>query len=259
MSRVNIPNTPIFQFKLHVSQFKIAWYICIRSCPIFLTAMLLLYFTQAKEGRVHILYQMLKAKATHSETLSPAVPKMQTLTVPLSAIGKIIGPGGATIRSLIEEFGLINIDIAEGSEEGTVMISSLSEEKNQKATEKVQFLVEESNNFSPGGGRGGSSTKSRQSAPDPEVGKIYTGCEIMGVHPFGCFVQLYPGKEGLVHVSELDIGRVSDVEGSFKLGDKMDVKVVSLKDQKGKLRLSRKAALIEMEGQAMSEVTASDE
>jgi len=81
----------------------------------------------------------------------------------------------------------------------------------------------------------------------------------MGVHPFGCFVQLYPGKEGLVHVSELDIGRVSDVEGSFKLGDKMDVKVVSLKDQKGKLRLSRKAALIEMEGKAMSEVTASDE
>lgn len=86
---------------------------------------------------MHILYQMLKAKSTHSETLSPAVPKMQSINVPLSAIGKIIGPGGAMIRSLIEEFGLINIDIAEGVDQGTVMISSLSEEKNQKATEKV--------------------------------------------------------------------------------------------------------------------------
>lgn len=69
----------------------------------------------------------------------------------------------------------------------------------------------------------------------------------MGVHPFGCFVQLFPGKEGLVHVSELDIARVNDVEASFKIGQRMDVKVMALKDQKGKLRLSRKAALLEAE------------
>eukprot|EP00281_Chroomonas_sp_CCMP1168_P015113 CAMPEP_0206218714 /NCGR_PEP_ID=MMETSP0047_2-20121206/3941_1 /ASSEMBLY_ACC=CAM_ASM_000192 /TAXON_ID=195065 /ORGANISM="Chroomonas mesostigmatica_cf, Strain CCMP1168" /LENGTH=735 /DNA_ID=CAMNT_0053641225 /DNA_START=57 /DNA_END=2261 /DNA_ORIENTATION=+ len=190
--------------------------------------------SQAKEGRLHILYHMLKAKPTHSEKLSPAVPKMLTLTVPQSAIGKIIGPGGSMIRGLIEEFGLTNMDIEETPTQGIVVISSLSEESNAKCAEKVQFLVDESNNFSPGGKGTGTGTR-RERAPDPEVGAIYKDCEVVGVHPFGCFVQLYQGKEGLVHVSELDVARINNVEEAFKIGDKMDVKVVALKDQKGKL------------------------
>jgi len=172
--------------------------------------------------------------------LAPSVPKMLTITIPQSAIGKVIGPGGAMIRSLIEDFNLINIDIDETGVEGVVTISSLDVERNAKAEEKIRFLVQEANNFSPSGG----STTNKRVA-DPEVGKVYKECNIVGVHPFGCFVELYTGKEGLVHVSELDSKRINNVADLFKVGDKMDVKVMALKDQKGKIRLSRKAAMAE--------------
>eukprot|EP00287_Rhodomonas_sp_CCMP768_P028501 CAMPEP_0202853120 /NCGR_PEP_ID=MMETSP1389-20130828/90317_1 /ASSEMBLY_ACC=CAM_ASM_000865 /TAXON_ID=302021 /ORGANISM="Rhodomonas sp., Strain CCMP768" /LENGTH=881 /DNA_ID=CAMNT_0049531659 /DNA_START=232 /DNA_END=2878 /DNA_ORIENTATION=- len=199
---------------------------------------------QAKEGRLHMLYHMLRAKKEPTEVLAPSVPKMVTMTIPQSAIGKVIGPGGAMIRSLIEDFGLLNIDIDESGAEGLVTITSLDPAKNAKAEEKIRFLVQEANNFSPSG----SSTLNKR-VPDPEVGKIYKECAIVGVHPFGCFVELYSGKEGLVHVSELDGKRIANVADKFKVGDKMDVKVLALKDQKGKIRLSRKAAMTEAAAQ----------
>jgi len=195
--------------------------------------------TQAKEGRLHMLYHMLKAKKEPTDTLAPSVPKMLTMSIPQSAIGKVIGPGGAMIRSLIEDFELINIDIDESGSEGVVTVTSLNKERNQKAEEKIRFLVQEANNFSPSGGTG---TMNKRVA-DPEVGKVYKDCLVVGVHPFGCFVELYAGKEGLVHVSELDNKRINNVLDLFKVGDKMDVKVMALKDQKGKIRLSRKAAM----------------
>jgi len=124
-----------------------------------------------------------------------------------------------------------------------VTISSLSSERNVACEDKVRFLVQEANNFSPVGGGGGGPRAPR--VADPEVGKIYEGCPIVGVHPFGCFVQLYEGKEGLVHVSELSTKRIDSVEAQFKVGETMDVKVLALKDVKGKIRLSRKAVLVD--------------
>jgi len=200
---------------------------------------------QAKEGRLHMLFHMLKAQPKPADQLAPAVPKMTTLTIPQSAIGKIIGPGGSNIRAMIEEFELTNIDIQETGSDGVVTISSKSAESNAKAEDKVRFLVQEAANFSPNA-PGGSKTvaRARRSIPDPEVGKVYEDCTVMGVHPFGVFVELFPGKEGLVHVSELSDQRIDNVEGEFKVGDKISVKVLALKDRAGKLRLSRKAALL---------------
>jgi len=202
------------------------------------TSLLKRALEQAKEGRLHMLFHMLKAQPKPATELSPAVPKMTTVTVPQSAIGKIIGPGGANIRALIEEFGLTNIDIQETGTEGVVTISSKSAISNAAAEDKVRFMVQEASNFSPSTARG-----SRSGVAEAEVGKIYEGCSIVGVHPFGCFVELFPGKEGLVHVSELDVRRIDNVEAEFKVGDTMPVKVLALKDRAGKLRLSRKAAL----------------
>ena len=109
-------------------------------------------------------------------------------------------------------------------------------------------MVQEASNFSPSAG--GTKTGRRPGIPDPEVGKVYDDCLIVGVHPFGCFVELFPGKEGLVHVSELDERRIANVEDEFVVGDRMPVKVLALKDRAGKLRLSRKAALQDLAGSA---------
>eukprot|EP00290_Baffinella_frigidus_P009908 CAMPEP_0180124878 /NCGR_PEP_ID=MMETSP0986-20121125/4885_1 /TAXON_ID=697907 /ORGANISM="non described non described, Strain CCMP2293" /LENGTH=885 /DNA_ID=CAMNT_0022064245 /DNA_START=180 /DNA_END=2837 /DNA_ORIENTATION=- len=210
------------------------------------TSLLRKALMQAKSGRLHMLYHMLKASPKPKTQMAPSVPKMIKLSIPQSAIGKVIGPGGATIRALIEEFSLTNVDIEETNGEGIVTITSLSKASNEACEDKVRFLVQEANNFSPvGGGIGGGSRGSGPRVADPEVGKVYEGCPIVGVHPFGCFVQLYDGKEGLVHVSELSTKRIDSVESLFKVGETMDVKVLALKDAKGKLRLSRKAVLIE--------------
>ena len=203
---------------------------------------------QAREGRLHMLFHMLKAQPQPATELSPSVSKMVTLTVPQTAIGKIIGPGGANIRALIEEFALTNIDIQEKDGAGIVTISSNSAESNAQCEDKVRFMVQEAANFSPSAG--GTKTGRRPGIPDPEVGKVYDDCLIVGVHPFGCFVELFPGKEGLVHVSELDERRIANVEDEFVVGDRMPVKVLALKDRAGKLRLSRKAALQDLAGSA---------
>jgi len=199
---------------------------------------------QAREGRLHMLYHMLKAQPKPATELAPSVPKMVTVTIPQSAIGKIIGPGGANIRALIEEFDLINIDIQETGQGGVVTVSSKSTASNAACEDKIRFMVQESQNFSPSAG--GTKTGRRSGIPDPEVGKVYDDCLIVGVHPFGCFVELFPGKEGLVHVSELDEKRINNVDDAFKVGERIPVKVLALKDRAGKLRLSRKAALADL-------------
>jgi len=184
---------------------------------------------QAKEGRLHMLFHMLKAQPKPADQLAPSVPKMTTITIPQSAIGKIIGPGGSNIRSMIEEFQLTNIDIQEVGSDGLVTISSKSAENNAKAEDKVRFLVQEAANFSPNAPGGSKTvTRTRRAMPEPEVGKVYEDCTVMGVHPFGCFVELFPGKEGLVHVSELSDRRIDNVEEEFKVGDKIPVKVPNL-------------------------------
>lgn len=129
-----------------------------------------------------------------------------TFTVKPESIGKIIGPKGKTIQTIIETSGVKDITL---EDDGTVQIESTSIEKNEAARELIMKATAEE---SKGKGERGSKKKDEDSAtkgPPPETGVIYRDCEVVGVHNFGIFVAVLPGYEGLVHVSELDVKRVS--------------------------------------------------
>ena len=128
----------------------------------------------------------------------------------------VIGPGGKVIKGIQELTGAtLNID-----DDGTVLISSVDKEAGEKALEMVTAIVE-----------------------DPEIGKIYNGT-VKRITTFGAFVEILPGKEGLVHISEMDNKRIKNVEEVAKVGDVLKVKVIGI-DNQGKIKCSRKAALSE--------------
>ncbi|MFH0911656.1 MAG: S1 RNA-binding domain-containing protein, partial [Planctomycetota bacterium] len=130
-------------------------------------------------------------------------------------IGKIIGPGGKTIRAIQEEtHAKIDID-----DSGEVMIACPDNESLAKAIARVEALTRE-----------------------PEVGAVYKAAAVRTIRDFGCFVELSPGQDGLVHISELDFGYVKNVSDVVKVGDKIDVKIIAIDDQ-GRIKLSRKALL----------------
>ncbi len=172
---------------------------------------------QAKEGRKHIMGKMAEAiQAAHSE-MSEFAPRIIEIKIPVSKIGAVIGPGGKTIRGIIEEGGPdldINID-----DEGRVLISSPDMKAADFARNYIQNLIAE-----------------------PEMGKAYKGT-VKRVKDFGCFVEFMPGKEGMVHISELEIGRTNKVEDVVKEGDVLDL-IVTKVGNDGKIGLSRKAFLL---------------
>ncbi len=169
---------------------------------------------QAKEGRIHILDIMHEAIAAPRKDLSPHAPRIVTLKIKPDRIRDIIGPGGKTIKSIIELTGVaIEVD-----DSGLVTIASPAGEACQKAIDIVKSLTRE-----------------------PEIGQYYLGI-VRRVTDFGAFVEILPGIDGLVHISELDKTRVGRVEDICREGDEMLVKVLSV-DAQGKIRLSRKAAL----------------
>ena len=170
--------------------------------------------SQAKEGRLYILQKMKEAISESREQLSPHAPRIHKLIVPKDKIRDVIGSGGKTIRSIIEQTGA-KIDI---NDEGEVHIASNNEEALQKAIQIVTNLVK-----------------------DPQIGEIYKG-KVMRVVDFGAFVEILPNKEGLVHISELDLKRVNSVTDVLNEGDEVEVKVLDV-DRQGKIRLSRKALL----------------
>ncbi len=169
---------------------------------------------QAKEGRVHILNKMLEASPTHAEDVSIYAPRIVSIQVKQSQIGTIIGPGGKQIRAITEETG-VQIDI---NDDGIVSIASNDKEALEKAVSIVEGLVAE-----------------------VEEGKTYDGT-IKKIMPFGLFVEVLPGKEGLCHISEYDLKRIEDLNDVVKEGDKITVKVLEI-GKDGKVRLSRKALL----------------
>lgn len=169
---------------------------------------------QAKEGRIHILKKMLESCPTFKTEMSMFAPRIETLQVKPSKLGTIIGPGGKMIRSIIEETG-VQIDI---NDSGLVSIAATSAEGMSKAKKRILDLVAEI-----------------------EVGKTYQG-KITSIMPFGVFVEVLPGKEGLCHISELDNSRVANIHEFVKEGDEIVVKVLEIND-KGQYKLSRKAAL----------------
>lgn len=169
---------------------------------------------QAKEGRIHILNKMLNICPKYKEKMSVYAPRIETLQIKPSKIAVVIGPGGKQIRAIIEETG-VQIDI---DDNGIVSISAQSLEAIEKAKAIIHGLTAE-----------------------VEVGKLYTG-KVTSVVPFGVFVELLPGKEGLCHISEFDTARIANIADYVKQGDMITVKVLEVNDR-GQLKLSRKATL----------------
>jgi polyribonucleotide nucleotidyltransferase len=167
---------------------------------------------QAREAHVEILGKLRQIISTSRPELSPYAPRMYKMTIDPGKIGAVIGPGGKTIRSIIEE-AKVTIDV---ENDGTVIIGSPSQEAAQKAIEKIESLTRE-----------------------VEVGVIYTG-KVTRLTNFGAFVEILPGKEGLVHISELADHHVAKVEDVVKVGDEIMVKVIEI-DHLGRVNLSRRA------------------
>jgi polyribonucleotide nucleotidyltransferase len=188
---------------------------------------------QAREARVEILKVMLAALPAPRADLSKYAPRIQTIQIDPEKIGLLIGPGGKTIRRITETTGA-QIDIAD-DDSGKVFVYSNNGEAMNRAIAEIDGLC---GGGSAGGGGGAAI----------EVGKLYHG-RVTGIKDFGCFVECTPGKEGLVHISELADFRVRRTEDVVKMGDMIWVKCVGIDERSGKVRLSRKAAMKEMEAQ----------
>ena len=169
---------------------------------------------QAREARIHILNEMNKALSQSRSEISKYAPRIVTITVKPEKIRDIIGPGGKMIKHISLTTGTqINID-----DDGTVMIASIESEGTDKAIKMIEDIVKEA-----------------------EIGKFYVG-KVKKIMDFGAFVEVLPGSEGLIHISQLSHDRVGKVSDVLKEGDEVLVKVTDI-DSNGKIRLSRKAAL----------------
>jgi len=177
---------------------------------------------QARRGRLHILGEMLKALDAPRKEISKYAPRITTIMIRPEFIKNVIGPGGKVIKDIINRTGAsINIE-----DSGRVDIASNNSEAVQQAITMIQALTREA-----------------------EVGKIYLGT-VRKIAEFGAFVELFPGTDGLIHISELSDKRVKSVSDVLKEGDEVMVKVISI-DRSGKIRLSRKEALAERAGTAV--------
>ncbi len=169
---------------------------------------------KARQARLFILDKMNATISKHRDQLSEFAPRIITIKINPSKIGEVIGPGGKIIRGIVEETGA-KVDI---EDDGTVLISSVEAAAGIKAREIIESIVEE-----------------------PEIGKVYPGV-VRRVAPFGVFVEILPGTDGLVHVSELGNGHIRKVEDAYRVGDRFDVKVINI-DNEGKVRLSQKVLM----------------
>ena len=169
---------------------------------------------QAKAGRMHILDEMEKVLQFPREEMSKYAPRIITITVPKDKIRDVIGPGGKVIREIIDKTG-VTIDI---NDDGVVSIASTDEDSAKRAVEFVQNLVQE-----------------------VEIGKIYLG-KVKKIVDFGAFVEIFPGTDGLVHISQICDRRIKNVSDEIQEGDEIKVKVIDV-DQQGRVKLSRKEAL----------------
>jgi polyribonucleotide nucleotidyltransferase len=170
---------------------------------------------QAKEGRMHILSIMESTIASPRSDLSQYAPRLTTFKIPVDMIGAVIGPGGKTIRGIVSSSGAeINIE-----DDGTVVVAATLKEASDNAVNMIKKITEV-----------------------PEVGKTYTAT-VKKIMDFGAFVEILPGREGLVHVSQLDTKRIEKVSDFVKVGDVLEVKLVEI-DDRGRLNLSRKAVLL---------------
>jgi polyribonucleotide nucleotidyltransferase len=169
---------------------------------------------QARDGRLHILGKMTEALSAPREELSKHAPRIFTISIKPDRIRDVIGPGGKMIRAIIEQTG-VAIDV---EDDGTISIASSDDVSAKKAIDIIKGLTTE-----------------------PEIGQFYMGV-VRRIVDFGAFVEILPGTDGLIHISELDAKRVNKVTDVLNEGDELMVKVISV-DRQGKIRLSRKEAL----------------
>ncbi len=170
--------------------------------------------TQAREGRLHILGKMNEVIAEPAKELAPHAPRIIMIRIDVDKIGGLIGPGGKVVKAIVEETGAeINIE-----DDGTVTVSAVDKESIDKALAKISAITE-----------------------DVEIGRIYNG-RVKKVMEYGAFVEIAPGREGLVHISKLDFNKVNKVSDVLKEGDEVAVKVIGI-DRQGRVDLSRKDAL----------------
>jgi polyribonucleotide nucleotidyltransferase len=169
---------------------------------------------QAREARLHILDKMAEAIAEPNEDISTYAPRIISINIPVDKIRDIIGPGGKIIRGMQDEFD-VKIEVAD---DGTVNIASIDREAADSVIERIRDLTEE-----------------------PEVGKTYNG-KVTSVTNYGAFVEILPGQDGLLHISELAEGYVKKVEDVINVGDEVTVKLTEI-DKFGRLNLSRKAVM----------------
>ena len=182
---------------------------------------------QARQGRMHIMGEMLKTISEPREDYKPFVPRIVQIRVPGEFIGAIIGKGGEVIQKIQRETGT-TVTITEeqnnGVSEGIVDIFGDNKESMDKALEWINGIC-----------------------AVPEVGKVYHG-KVVSILEFGAFVEILPGKEGLLHISELDWKKTDKVEDVLKVGDEVDVKLLEIDPKTGKMRLSRRALMEKPEG-----------
>ena len=174
---------------------------------------------QAKEGRMHILAEMNKTMSEPREDLKPHAPRIEVIEIPKEFIGAVIGPGGKIIQGMQEETGTI-ITIEEIDNKGRVEVSGTNKASIDAAMAKIKGIV-----------------------AIPEVGEVYQAT-VRSVMPYGAFCEFMPGKDGLLHISEIDWARLESVEqAGIKEGDKVDVKLIDIDPKTGKFKLSRKVLL----------------
>src|SRR6201996_6989416 len=179
---------------------------------------------QAKEGRLHILGEMAKTISAPREDYKPHAPRIVSLKIDKEFIGAVIGPGGKIIQEMQRETGA-TINIEEVGNFGIVQIFADNKESIDKAVGRIKAI-----------------------ASKPEVGEIYEG-KVRSIMPFGAFIEIMPGKDGLLHISEIDHKRFETMDGIFQIGDEVRVKLLDV-DKQGKLKLSRKVLLPKPEQKA---------
>ncbi|TAJ14124.1 polyribonucleotide nucleotidyltransferase [Marinilabiliaceae bacterium JC017] len=173
---------------------------------------------QARAGRMHILGKITETISEPREDFKPHAPRIVTLRIPKEMIGAVIGPGGKIIQEIQATTGSV-IVIEEDGDCGVVDISADNAESIEKATERINAIV-----------------------AVPEVGKVYKG-KVKSIVPFGAFVEIIPGKDGLLHISEIEWRRLEKVEDVLKEGEEVEVKLIEIDQRTGKLKLSRKVLL----------------
>jgi len=173
---------------------------------------------QAREGRLHILNEMRKTLAEPRSDLKPNAPRSVSLKIDKDMIGAVIGPGGKVVQEIQSETGA-TIVIDEIDDQGIVNIFALDKDAMDAAVGRVKDIT-----------------------AIPEVGEVYEG-KVKSILPFGAFVEFLPGKDGLLHISEIKWERVEDIQGILEVGEELKVKLVDIDKKSGKFRLSRKVLL----------------